>query len=181
MLSGEGGNQGFCLDCSNRLHLLFDISNMGTAGCNSGKQTTNGKRWTVANIRWRMSSVRQYKSSHDNKSKVTCLHMLDEWSLLDRFGSSNVLLPLYSISVMWYSLNAVLIVVIISLLGSFIFGRSLFFEMPVRFLNWSIDSNDPNLIDKSLLISWKELLPCCRKNKVVPPLLYLPCSASSIR
>jgi hypothetical protein len=36
---------------------------------------------------------------------------------------NNPLLPLYSISLMWYSFNGVFITVILGLLGTFIFGR----------------------------------------------------------
>ncbi|CAF0969556.1 unnamed protein product [Adineta steineri] len=63
--------------------------------------------------------------------------------------SSNPFLPLYSISVMWYSLNAVVIVVIVSLLGSFIFG-----------------SNDVKMIDKKLLLSWKDVFSIFWKNNI---------------
>ncbi|CAF0879292.1 unnamed protein product [Adineta steineri] len=63
--------------------------------------------------------------------------------------SSNLFLPLYSISVMWYSLNAVVIVIIVSLLGTFIFG-----------------SNDVNTIDKKLLLSWKDVFSIFWKNNI---------------
>ncbi|UJR26002.1 hypothetical protein I4U23_007348 [Adineta vaga] len=62
--------------------------------------------------------------------------------------NSNFFLPLYSISVMWYSFNGVVIVVIISLLGSFI-----------------LDKKDSKTIDRSLLRSWKDLFVCYWKDK----------------
>ncbi|CAF5208483.1 unnamed protein product [Rotaria magnacalcarata] len=49
---------------------------------------------------------------------------------------------------MWYSFNAVVIIVVISLLGTLIFG-----------------SNDPKTIDQSLLLSWKKIFSCCWKHK----------------
>ncbi|UJR22916.1 hypothetical protein I4U23_025944 [Adineta vaga] len=53
--------------------------------------------------------------------------------------SSHPLLPLYSISFMWYAFTGVCLTVILGLLGSFIFG-----------------SNKSNTVEKSLLVSWKD-------------------------
>ncbi|CAF3488944.1 unnamed protein product [Rotaria sordida] len=77
-----------------------------------------------------------------------CLSSLNITQVIPKNQSSNPLLPLYSISVMWYSFNAIIIIVVISLLGSFIFG-----------------SNDPKTIDESLLISWKNVFSCNWKHK----------------
>ncbi|CAF2743440.1 unnamed protein product [Rotaria sp. Silwood2] len=77
-----------------------------------------------------------------------CLSSINTTRTIPRNQSSNPLLPLYSISVMWYSFNAVVIIVVISLLGSFIFG-----------------SNDPKTIDKSLLIPWENIFSCYWKHK----------------
>ncbi|CAF0751966.1 unnamed protein product [Rotaria sordida] len=77
-----------------------------------------------------------------------CLSSLNITQVMPKNQSSNPLLPLYSISVMWYSFNAIIIIVVISLLGSFIFG-----------------SNDPKTIDESLLISWKNVFSCNWKHK----------------
>ncbi|CAF0798341.1 unnamed protein product [Rotaria sp. Silwood1] len=77
-----------------------------------------------------------------------CLPSFNITQAIPKSQSSNFLLPLYSISVMWYSFNAVVIIVVISLLESFIFG-----------------SNDPKMIDKSLLISWKNIFSCYWKHK----------------
>ncbi|CAF3615835.1 unnamed protein product [Rotaria sp. Silwood1] len=63
-------------------------------------------------------------------------------------SSNNVLLPLYSISVMWYSFNGVFLTVIFGLLGIFIFG-----------------SNDPTTVDISLLASWKDIFSGFLSNK----------------
>lgn len=62
----------------------------------------------------------------------------------------NLLLPLYSISYLWYNLNGVLLLVIFGLLGTLVFG-----------------SNDPKTIDSSLLASWKDFFPCCLPKKLL--------------
>ncbi|CAF1193306.1 unnamed protein product [Rotaria magnacalcarata] len=77
-----------------------------------------------------------------------CLSSLNSNQTIRTNQSSNFFLPLYSISVMWYSFNAVVIIVVISLLGTLIFG-----------------SNDPKTIDQSLLLSWKKIFSCCWKHK----------------
>ncbi|CAF1339041.1 unnamed protein product [Rotaria sordida] len=64
-------------------------------------------------------------------------------------SSNNPLLPLYSISVMWYAFNGVFLTIIFSLLGTFIFG-----------------SNNSKMVDESLLILWKNVFcPWCWTNK----------------
>ncbi|CAF0768332.1 unnamed protein product [Adineta ricciae] len=62
--------------------------------------------------------------------------------------SPNIFTPLYSISVMWYSFNGVIIVILLGLLGSFVF-----------------DAKDTKIVDKSLLRSWNDLFVCFRKDE----------------
>ncbi|CAF0771742.1 unnamed protein product [Adineta ricciae] len=62
--------------------------------------------------------------------------------------SPSIFTSLYSISVMWYSFNGVIIVILLSLLGSFVF-----------------DTKDTKTVDKSLLRSWNDVFVCFRKDK----------------
>ncbi len=79
-------------------------------------------------------------------------------------SSTNPLLPLYSISVVWYGFNGVFVTLILGLLGTLIFGRIHFIHLECELKD--LGSNDPNTVDKSLLISWKVLFCGKRSNKV---------------
>ncbi|CAF1192589.1 unnamed protein product [Rotaria sordida] len=71
-------------------------------------------------------------------------------------SSNNPLLLLYSISVMWYAFNGVFLTVILSLLGTFIFGRIDFIKQNQCSYEY-LGSNNPKMVDKSLLKSTDEV------------------------
>ncbi|CAF1190473.1 unnamed protein product [Rotaria sordida] len=80
-------------------------------------------------------------------------------------SSNNPLLLLYSISVMWYAFNGVFLTVILSLLGTFIFGRIDFIKQNQCSYEY-LGSNNPKMVDKSLLVLWKNVFcPWCWTNK----------------
>ncbi|CAF4236300.1 unnamed protein product [Rotaria sordida] len=90
-------------------------------------------------------TVKQY-AGRDGRLPVSvdrCLPALNKTLQPIVTQKSNPLLPLYSVSFLWYNINGVFLTIILGLLGILVFG-----------------SNDPKSIDKSLLCTWKDAFGC---------------------